>query len=70
MYPNPFKDIIRIANAEDCILQIMDTSGAVVHIQKITGNSEIVHLEQLTVGAYFFRVEKDGKTKTIKAVKE
>jgi hypothetical protein len=31
---------------------------------------ETIHLEKLPAGLYLFRLEKDGKIKTIKAVKD
>jgi hypothetical protein len=29
---------------------------------------ETISLERLTAGMYFFRIEKDGKTKTVKLI--
>ncbi|MDR1864715.1 MAG: T9SS type A sorting domain-containing protein [Bacteroidales bacterium] len=35
----------------------------------MTAQDETVHLEGLPAGMYFFRLEKDGKTKTVKGIK-
>ena len=70
MFPNPFFDKISITGAENCTLRIMDATGTIVHIQNITNAIEVISLEQLQAGVYFFSVEKDGQTKMIKIVKE
>jgi hypothetical protein len=70
IYPNPFTGLVRIAGAEGCTLQVITEAGAVVHTQKITNPDETIRLEHLPAGVYFFRMEKDGKTKTEKVVKE
>jgi hypothetical protein len=51
-------------------VQVINAAGVAVHTQIITGDDEILHLEHLPSGVYFFRFEKDGKTKTVKVVKE
>lgn len=70
IYPNPFVDMLHITGAESSTLRIMDVTGVMVHTQKITGSEEIIHLEQLLPGVYFFHVEKDGQAKVIKAIKQ
>ena len=50
-------------------LQIIDMTGAVVHTQTIIGADETLRLEHLPAGVYFFLFEKDGKTKTVRVVK-
>ena len=69
IYPNPFADELRIVGAEGCTLRVIDSAGAAVHIQKINSSNEIIRLEHLSKGVYFFRVEKDGQTKTVKILK-
>jgi len=68
IYSDPFTNALHIAGAKDCTLRVMDVAGVVVHVQKITEANEIVRLKQLAAGIYFFRVEKDGQTKTVKVV--
>ena len=70
IFPNPFTDALHITGADDCTLRIIDASGSVVHIQKITGANEMIRLKQLSAGVYFFRVEKDEQSITVKIVKE
>ena len=69
IYPNPFTGEVHITGAEGCTLRIITASGAVVHIQRITNPDEIIRIEHLPAGMYFFRVERDGMTKTVKAIK-
>jgi uncharacterized repeat protein (TIGR02543 family) len=69
LYPNPFAGSLHLTGAEGCTLQVINAGGATVHTQKITAQDETVHLEGLPAGMYFFRLEKDGKTKTMKGIK-
>jgi hypothetical protein len=63
--------VTTVGNAafQGCTLQVINAVGAVVYTQNITGHDETIHLHHLPAGAYFFRLEKDGRVKTIKAVK-
>jgi hypothetical protein len=65
-YPNPFKGEVRLTGAEGCMLTVFTTTGKAVHTQKVTGADETIHLEHLPAGLYLFRLEKNGKTKTLK----
>ena len=78
IYPNPYTGTIRITgaavegtgNKQTLKLQVIDASGAVVHTQMIANADETIHLEYLPAGVYFFRFEKDGKSQTVKVLKE
>jgi hypothetical protein len=70
VYPNPFAGTLHLTGAEGCVLQVITVNGAVVHTQKVTHPDEIISLENLPAGLYFFRLEKDGKAKTVKVVKQ
>ena len=86
IYPNPFTDAVRITGAvsvgaglapaqqtgrgQAVPLRITNAAGMVVHTQMLTGDDETLRLEYLPTGVYFFRVEKDGKAKTEKVVKD
>jgi len=68
--PNPFTDAVHIVGAyRNTPLQIFNASGAIVHTKIISSPDEIIRLEHLPVGVYFFRLEKDGKVKTEKMIK-
>jgi hypothetical protein len=69
LYPNPFNGTLHITGAEGCTLRVFTATGAAVHTRKVTGTDETIHLEHLPAGLYLFQLEKDGKTKTIKIVK-
>jgi hypothetical protein len=69
LYPNPFADVLHLTGAEGCTLQVINAGGATALTQKITAQDETVHLEGLPAGMYFFRLEKDGETKTVKGIK-
>ncbi|MDR1667154.1 MAG: cadherin-like beta sandwich domain-containing protein [Bacteroidales bacterium] len=70
LYPNPFTGELHLTGAEGCTLKVFSASGLTVHSQKITSPDETIRTEDLPNGLYFFRLEKDGKSKTIKAVKQ
>jgi len=73
IYPNPFTNELRITGAAETVhatsLRITNAAGVVVHAQMITGADEIIHLEHLPAGLYFFTFENDGKARTVKVVK-
>jgi hypothetical protein len=69
VYPNPFTGILHLTGADGCMLRVVNAAGVVVHTQKIVNPDETIRLEHLPAGVYFFRIEKDGKAKTVKAVK-
>jgi uncharacterized repeat protein (TIGR02543 family) len=70
LYPNPFGDVLRLTGAEGCTLTVVSAAGAPVHTQQVASADEAIHLGHLPSGIYFLRIEKDGKTKTVKAMKE
>ena len=75
IYPNPFTDAVRITGVaaetrgHAPLLKVINAAGAVVHTQMITSADETIPLEHLPAGVYFFLFEKDGKTKTVRVVK-
>jgi hypothetical protein len=69
VYPNSFTESINISGAENCVLQVMDITGAKIYLQKISSNNEVVHLNKLTPGVYFFHIEKDKQVKIVKIIK-
>ena len=75
IYPNPFTDVVHIMDADVAAfhvvsLKVINTAGMIVHSQMITRPDETVRLEHLPSGVYFFLLEKDGKSTTVKVVKE
>jgi hypothetical protein len=69
VYPNPFTDALHLTGADGCTLQVINAAGVVVHTQKIVNPDETIRLEHLPAGVYFFRIEKDGRAKTLKVIK-
>jgi len=41
-----------------------------VHVQKIASPDETIRLEHLPAGMYLFCLEKEGKVKTVKVIRE
>ena len=70
IYPNPFEDVLYITGVENSTLRVVNIAGMSVHVQKIIAANEIVLLDQLTPGAYFLHIEKDGYTETVKMMKK
>ena len=68
VYPNPFEDKLQIAGAEDCTLKVIDVAGTVVHVQKITGENDVISLERFLSGVYFFHIEKDKQVKIVRVM--
>lgn len=68
--PNPFTNTLNITGAANSVLQVMDVAGAKVYTQKISWSDEVVHLNKLPEGVYFFHIEKDKQVKIVKIVKK
>jgi hypothetical protein len=67
-YPsNPFTGAVKTDNYPS--LRITNVAGVTVHTQMIANLDETIRLEHLPAGMYFFTIEKDGQSKTIKAIK-
>ena len=56
IYPNPFSDILHIADAEGYTLRIMTQTGIIVHTQTITSSTETIRLGHLPRGMYILRI--------------
>jgi uncharacterized repeat protein (TIGR02543 family) len=69
LYPNPFEVEVHLTGAEGCALTVITAAGAAVHSQRVTSADEAIALKNLPAGLYFFRLEKDGKTCTVKGYK-
>ena len=68
--PNPFTDALNITGAENSVLQVTDMAGTKVYKQKISGNNEVIDLNKLSPGVYFFHREKDKQVKIVKIRKK
>ena len=73
IYPNPSTDLVRITGVVDTenytSIRIINAAGVVVHTQLISNPEEIIHLEHLPKGLYLITIEQNGKTKTLKLIK-
>lgn len=70
IYPNPFTDVITISETKEIQqLKITDVSGRL--IKTIEKPSSKINLNELKTGIYFMIIQfKDGKSQTIKTIKE
>jgi len=69
VYPNPFTNILRLIDADGCMLRVINSIGMIVHNQLITDSDEKLRLGHLPSGLYFLRLEKDGNVQIIKVIK-
>ena len=73
IYPNPFTGEVRMISGVEkwraASLQIINTAGVVVDTQKISGPDEVIHLEHLLAGVYFFVIEDGKQLKTMRGIK-
>ncbi len=69
VYPNPFRDVLRISDVKDVkSISISDASGRIVNSPKV---SQELNLSSLNKGVYFVTVSyENGTSKTFKAIKE
>jgi hypothetical protein len=70
IYPNPFKDVIKISGVKNAeVLKVTDVSGRIVKTM-IKPSSEI-NLSNLKSGVYFLTIQsKSEKVQTFKVIKE
>ncbi|ROI00660.1 fibronectin type III domain-containing protein [Chryseobacterium daecheongense] len=70
VYPNPFKDVLNIADMKDVkSVTVMDLTGRVV--KTIDNPTKQLHLGELSAGLYLVTVNfKDGSKSTVKAIKQ
>jgi hypothetical protein len=69
LYPNPFTDELRLVGAGGSALTVFTSTGIAVYTQRLSATAETVDLSSLSTGLYVIILEKDGITKTLKAVK-
>jgi len=70
-YPNPAKTVVKISGlSAGTYLTLVTAGGKVVNQYRATGNNYTLNVQNLTVGVYFIRVQQNGKTTTLKVVKE
>ncbi|UOV00025.1 fibronectin type III domain-containing protein [Chryseobacterium daecheongense] len=70
VYPNPFKDVLNIADMKDVkSVTVMDLTGRVV--KTIDNPTKQLYLGELSAGLYLVTVNfKDGSKSTVKAIKQ
>ena len=67
-FPNPFRDYIRFENSENAMVEIFDSLGKRVFVDK-DFISNTIDTSQFSSGLYFVKIQKDGKTKTKRIIK-
>lgn len=74
IYPNPSKNILvvdTISQQKLDKLKVTDTSGKIIHQQKICNSKTEINTTKFPTGIYFISVEENGKTlKTEKIIKQ
>jgi autotransporter-associated beta strand protein len=70
VYPNPFKEFIRIDNAENAMVKIVDMNGKILGIYNNISNSETIAISHLSAGEYIILIGKENKNVSIKVIKE
>lgn len=62
VFPNPATDYFKIKNADDYYIELVDLQGNVLlKIENYTTN-QVIDLTNLTVGIYFIKATKNGKS--------
>ncbi|MEL1252913.1 T9SS type A sorting domain-containing protein [Flavobacterium sp. DGU38] len=70
-YPNPVKNKLALSNTGNIDeVEILAVSGKSVLVKKINDIHSEIDLSNISTGVYFLKVKSEGKTKTIKIVKE
>lgn len=70
-YPNPVKNKLSLSNTVNIDeIEIFSVSGKSVLVNKINNVHSEIDLSNISTGVYFLKVKSEGKTKTIKIVKE
>ena len=69
IFPNPFVSELKITGAENSKLEVINVLGTVVHTQQISSSSETIQLNGLSSGIYFFRLSKDGQSRTMQVIR-
>ena len=73
LLPNPTKDLVYFDNSKNAfeLVTVHNSLGQQVLNQKLNDSeNEVVSLQNLPLGIYFFRFEKGNEVKTLKVVKE
>jgi len=69
VHPNPFTHQVMVSGAANSTLEVVNVLGAVVYTHTITSDRETIELNQLSSGVYFFRVTKEGQSKTLQVIR-
>ena len=71
VFPNPANNIVTISSEkiDSFNLKVTDISGKVVLEKAITGLENTIDVTSLPSGAYFFTLNSDNKTETVKVIK-
>lgn len=74
IFPNPFNENIillsNIENCENCIIEIYNTLGSLIHKSNITKEKTEINLSQQCSGVYFIKVSDNKGTIIKKLIKE
>lgn len=68
VYPNPFTHSIKLQNAENASVQVIDVLGKVVYKLNVEANAEL-DLHTLDAGIYTLIIQSSSENKSIKLIK-
>ncbi|MES2748523.1 MAG: T9SS type A sorting domain-containing protein [Bacteroidota bacterium] len=71
VYPNPANNnvTISVTDIESYKLSVTDLSGKVIMVKSLSGIENTLDISSLSSGAYFFTLNADNKTETVKIIK-
>lgn len=70
-YPNPAKTTVKVGGlTAGAYLTVVNASGKVISQYRSAGSNYSLNIQNLNAGVYFICVQQNGKTNTLKVVKE
>lgn len=69
-YPNPTSNVITIDNSEEInFIELSSLTGQIIYSQKNNSNKMTIDMSNYARGVYFLKVNSNGKSKTVKIIR-